>query len=69
MEKNWWHDSQVAEWFKDQHFARPYVEMMRVFYNSLPLQPKGTWLDIGCGSGETSKLLWGKKTLYYRFHN
>ncbi|MCL5410596.1 MAG: methyltransferase domain-containing protein [Patescibacteria group bacterium] len=58
MERNLWHDPRVAAWFKDQHFARPYVEMMRVFSAMLPTHPKGDWLDIGCGAGEVTKLLW-----------
>ncbi|MFA4996341.1 MAG: class I SAM-dependent methyltransferase [Patescibacteria group bacterium] len=62
MERNLWHDPCVAGWFKDQHFARPYIEMMRAFSKMLPLVPRGDWLDIGCGAGEVTKLLWDKSS-------
>jgi len=56
--RNDWRDPEVAAAFKDQHFARPYIEMMDVFdsYVGYP-SPDQQWLDLGCGSGELSKML------------
>ena len=54
---NKWSDPWVAQAFKDQHYARPYKDMMIAFNRMLGEFPSGKWLDIGCGSGELTKLL------------
>jgi ubiquinone/menaquinone biosynthesis C-methylase UbiE len=55
---NYWPDSKCAKAFWSQHELPSYQELIRD--TEAWLQPKAdeTWLDLGCGAGQLSKLLW-----------
>jgi SAM-dependent methyltransferase len=55
---NHWFDESCARAFWDQHWALPYQELLRDTATWLDPQPGERWLDLGCGSGQLSGLLW-----------
>lgn len=57
-EKNYWQDEACAHAFWDQHLALPYQELLRDTAAWLAPQPGERWLDLGCGGGQLTDLLW-----------
>ena len=57
-EKNYWQDEACARAFWDQHLALPYQELLRDTAAWLAPQPGERWLDLGCGGGQLTDLLW-----------
>jgi SAM-dependent methyltransferase len=57
---NYWHDARCAKAFWNQHELPPYQELLRD--TSAWLEPciGQRWLDLGCGSGQLSRVLWEK---------
>ena len=57
-EMNHWREEACARAFWDQHLALPYQELLRHTASWLTPQPGEHWLDLGCGSGQLTGLLW-----------
>jgi len=57
-EANHWLDDACARAFWDQHKAIPYQELLRDTANFLSPKAGERWLDLGCGSGQLTSLLW-----------
>jgi ubiquinone/menaquinone biosynthesis C-methylase UbiE len=57
-DKNHWLDEQCAQAFWDQRLALPYQELLRDTSRWLDVQPGERWLDLGCGGGQLTALLW-----------
>jgi len=57
---NWWLQEKCAEAFWDQKLALPYQELLRDTAARLDIRPGERWLDLGCGGGQLTALLWGK---------
>jgi ubiquinone/menaquinone biosynthesis C-methylase UbiE len=57
---NWWHDEKCAEAFWDQKLIRPYQELLSDTADRLEIRPGERWLDLGCGSGQLTSLVWKK---------
>jgi len=57
---NYWPDARCAKAFWSQHELPPYQELLRD--TSAWLEPAigQRWLDLGCGSGQLSRVLWEK---------
>lgn len=57
---NYWPDTRCAKAFWSQHELPPYQELLRD--TSAWLEPgiAQRWLDLGCGSGQLSRVLWEK---------
>jgi SAM-dependent methyltransferase len=55
---NHWFDERCARAFWDQQWALPYQELLRDTAAWLDPRPGERWLDLGCGSGQVSGLLW-----------
>jgi ubiquinone/menaquinone biosynthesis C-methylase UbiE len=55
---NYWLDPECAVAFWDQHKAIPYQELLRDTGRWLRPGPGERWLDLGCGRGELTALLW-----------
>jgi ubiquinone/menaquinone biosynthesis C-methylase UbiE len=56
--KNHWLDDDCARSFWDQHKAIPYQELLRDTGRLLETRPGEHWLDLGCGCGKLTALLW-----------
>ncbi len=57
-EPNYWLDAACAEAFWDQHKAVPYQELLQDTARWLEPGPGEKWLDLGCGSGQLTAVLW-----------
>jgi ubiquinone/menaquinone biosynthesis C-methylase UbiE len=57
---NYWLDDDCARAFWDQHHAVPYQELLRDTGHLLDPKPGERWLDLGCGSGQLTALIWRK---------
>ena len=55
---NHWLDDDCARAFWDQHKAAPYQELLRDTGRLLDPAPGERWLDLGCGGGQLTALLW-----------
>src|SRR5437588_7001391 len=55
---NYWLDPECAAAFWDQHKALPYQQLLRDTSRWLEPGPGERWLDLGCGRGELTALLW-----------
>jgi ubiquinone/menaquinone biosynthesis C-methylase UbiE len=55
---NHWLDPACARAFWHQHLALPYQELLRDTAAWLAPQPGERWLDLGCGGGQLTSLLW-----------
>ena len=60
QDANWWHDEKCAEAFRGQRLLRPYQELLRDTAERLVVRPGERWLDLGCGSGQLTSLVWKK---------
>ena len=57
-EMNHWREEACARAFWDQHLALPYQELLRHTASWLTPHAGERWLDLGCGSGQLTGLLW-----------
>jgi ubiquinone/menaquinone biosynthesis C-methylase UbiE len=57
-ETNYWLDDDCARAFWDQHNALPYQELLRDTSHLVEPKPNERWLDLGCGGGQLTALLW-----------
>jgi ubiquinone/menaquinone biosynthesis C-methylase UbiE len=55
---NYWLDDQCARAFWDQHKALPYQELLQDTARWLEPKPGERWLDLGCGGGQLTAVLW-----------
>jgi ubiquinone/menaquinone biosynthesis C-methylase UbiE len=58
QDKNYWLDRKCARAFWDQKLALPYQELLHDTARWLDIRPGEHWLDLGCGSGQLTALLW-----------
>lgn len=59
-EVNYWLDDSCARAFWDQHRALPYQELLQDTARWLDPAPGERWLDLGCGSGQLTSVVWQK---------
>jgi ubiquinone/menaquinone biosynthesis C-methylase UbiE len=57
---NHWLEDRCARAFWDQHRALPYQELLQDTARWLDPKADQRWLDLGCGSGQLSALIWQK---------
>jgi ubiquinone/menaquinone biosynthesis C-methylase UbiE len=57
---NYWLDDDCARAFWDQQNAVPYQELLRDTGQLVDPKPGERWLDLGCGSGQLTALIWRK---------
>jgi SAM-dependent methyltransferase len=57
---NHWPDNRCAKVFWSQHELPPYQELLRDTAEWLAPATGQRWLDLGCGSGQLSRILWQK---------
>jgi SAM-dependent methyltransferase len=57
-EPNHWPDSRCAKAFWSQCDAPPYQELLVDTAACLDAAPDERWLDLGCGGGQLSRVLW-----------
>lgn len=57
---NYWPDARCARAFWNQHELPPYQELLRDTAAWLAPGAGQRWLDLGCGSGQLSRVLWEK---------
>jgi ubiquinone/menaquinone biosynthesis C-methylase UbiE len=57
-ETNHWLDDACARAFWDQHRAIPYQELLRDTAGFLSPKAGERWLDLGCGNGQLTSLIW-----------
>ena len=57
---NYWPDTRCAKAFWSQHELPPYQELLRDTSAWLDPGIGQRWLDLGCGSGQLSRVLWDK---------
>jgi SAM-dependent methyltransferase len=55
---NYWPDSACAKAFWSQHELPPYQELLADTRAWLEPKPLEKWLDLGCGGGQLTRLLW-----------
>lgn len=60
MEHNHWLDDDCARAFWDQKIALPYQQLLEDTAHFVSPAPGSRWLDLGCGSGQLSAMLWMK---------
>lgn len=58
QDKNYWLDQECAQAFWDQRLALPYQELLQDTARRLDIRPGERWLDLGCGCGQLTALLW-----------
>ncbi len=57
---NHWPDTRCAKAFWSQHELPPYQELLRDTAEWLTPTTGQRWLDLGCGGGQLSRVLWQK---------
>jgi ubiquinone/menaquinone biosynthesis C-methylase UbiE len=57
---NYWPEARCAKAFWNQHELPPYQELLRDTAAWLEPTIGQRWLDLGCGSGQLSRVLWQK---------
>jgi SAM-dependent methyltransferase len=57
---NYWREARCAKAFWNQHELPPYQELLRDTAEWLEPGIGQRWLDLGCGSGQLSRVLWEK---------
>jgi ubiquinone/menaquinone biosynthesis C-methylase UbiE len=58
MEANLWFDNDCAKAFWDQRHGKSYLDLLRATGERLDVRTGDTWIDLGCGSGQLTALLW-----------
>lgn len=57
---NYWPDTRCAKAFWNQYELPPYQELLRDTAARVNPRPGERWLDLGCGCGQLTKMLWTK---------
>jgi SAM-dependent methyltransferase len=57
---NYWADPRCAKAFWNQHELPPYQELLRDTADWLEPAIGQRWLDLGCGGGQLSRVIWEK---------
>ncbi|MFO0878451.1 MAG: class I SAM-dependent methyltransferase [Gemmataceae bacterium] len=57
---NYWYDRRCAKAYWDQGEMGPYRELFRHTGEWLDPKPGESWIDLGCGAGRLTRLLWEK---------
>lgn len=57
---NYWPDSACARAFWGQQELPPYQELLAATAEWLDPRPRERWLDLGCGGGRLTRVLWEK---------
>jgi ubiquinone/menaquinone biosynthesis C-methylase UbiE len=57
---NYWPDTRCAKAFWNQYELPPYQELLRDTAALVEPAPGQRWLDLGCGCGQLTKMLWTK---------
>lgn len=57
---NYWYDKRCAKAYWSQGEITPYRELFKHTAEWLDPAPRERWLDLGCGMGRLSRLLWEK---------
>jgi SAM-dependent methyltransferase len=60
LDTNYWLEDNCARAFWDQQHAVPYQELLRDTGQLVEPRPGERWLDLGCGGGQLTALLWRK---------
>jgi ubiquinone/menaquinone biosynthesis C-methylase UbiE len=60
LDTNYWLDDSCARAFWDQRNAVPYQELLRDTSQLLDPKAGERWLDLGCGGGQLTALIWQK---------
>lgn len=55
---NYWPDSKCAKAFWGQNLLPPYRQLLKHTARWLQPKPGDRWLDLGCGAGRLSEMLW-----------
>lgn len=55
---NYWPDNQCAKAFWNQYEMPPYQALLKHTTRWLEPKPGQRWLDLGCGSGQLTRMLW-----------
>lgn len=58
MAGNYWFDNDCARAFWDQRHGKSYLDLLRATGDRLDVQDGETWIDLGCGGGQLTALLW-----------
>jgi SAM-dependent methyltransferase len=58
QDKNYWLDQECAQAFWDQRLALPYQELLHDTARWIDIRPGEHWLDLGCGCGQLTAMLW-----------
>lgn len=61
-DRNHWLDEHCARAFWDQHKALPYQELLQDTARWLEPKPGERWLDLGCGGGQLTAVLWQRSS-------
>jgi SAM-dependent methyltransferase len=57
-DRNHWKEKKCAKAFWNQHELPPYKKLLRHTADWLDPQAQERWLDLGCGCGQLSRVLW-----------
>ena len=57
---NYWPENRCAKAFWNQYELPPYQELLRDTANLVEPRAGQRWLDLGCGCGQLTKMLWSK---------
>jgi len=58
VDANHWFENDCARAFWDQRHGKSYLDLLRATGGWLDVRPGETWIDLGCGSGQLTALLW-----------
>jgi SAM-dependent methyltransferase len=58
MQDNHWFDDDCARAFWDQKHGKSYLDLLRATGDRLDVREGETWIDLGCGGGQLTALLW-----------
>lgn len=57
---NYWPDSRCAKAFWNQYELPPYQQLLHDTAEWVDPRPEQRWIDLGCGCGQLTKMLWNK---------
>jgi ubiquinone/menaquinone biosynthesis C-methylase UbiE len=58
VEANYWFDNDCAQAFWDQKHGKSYLDLLKATGERLDASAGETWIDLGCGGGPLTELLW-----------